>query len=91
MTYANKSESIYLRLEGGELGKSMDFEGRAWLQKDGLGKGGATREVRANTFAALYRAGLIELQSNQFPTAIYCLKTKEKKGGKCPPGADQGH
>ena len=78
--HANKDEVITLMREGWELGRSMSFDGSAWLQKGGWGKGGETRDVWSNTMQSLYRSGLIELESEKYPTARYRL-TDFGRGG----------
>ena len=47
-----------------------------WLQEYGCGCGGQTQKVNAHTFFALKKRGVIEIQSNQFPTSCHRL-TKE--------------
>lgn len=46
--------------EGWELGTSDGPDGRAWLQKGGLGRGGDTMPVQWGTLRALRNAGVVE-------------------------------
>lgn len=59
--------------EGWELGLSMTMDGGAWMQKDGLGRGGESMNVKKNTFFALRDKGIIKRVSENFPTARYVL------------------
>ncbi len=56
--------------EGWELGSST--MGRAWLQKNGLGRGGETMGVHRNTLHSLYKMGLIK-HIYGFPTSHHTL------------------
>jgi len=58
---------------GWQLGEGMDFRGRTWLQQGGCGRGGTTKEVRANTVSALLRAGAIKKDEESFPLRTYKL------------------
>tara|TARA_Y100000310_G_C20686245_1_gene819215 strand:- start:1215 stop:1466 length:252 start_codon:yes stop_codon:yes gene_type:complete len=60
--------------DGWELGRSSTFEGGAWLQKDGLGRGGQTETVNSATLIVLWRNGLIVPVGSHFPTQKYTLK-----------------
>lgn len=64
---------IDLMTEGWELGKPVTFNGRTWLQRDGVGRGGQTEDVHKATFINLYRRGLIKLAKNGFPTQRWKL------------------
>ena len=65
---------VDLMKEGWELGKSQSMSGRAWLQKDGVGRGGPVEKVNTNTFWSLYKKEIIKLKKQSFPTSIYELK-----------------
>ena len=64
---------INLMRKGWELGFNHSFEGRSWLQKNGLGNGGQTEDVNANTFQALYDRKLIYVVKESFPSSLYGL------------------
>jgi len=69
---ATQAEILRLLREGWELG--LDHYGHEpWLQKDGLGKGGETRQAHSASFWALKRKGLIELIKDGFPSSRYGL------------------
>ncbi len=70
---------IYLMQEGWELGKSLTMDGRAWMQKNGLGKGGESKDVRTTTLFALVDRGLIEGKAREFPKQRYVLTEKGKQ------------
>lgn len=59
--------------EGWELGHSCTMDGRAWIQKNGVGRGGDTKEIRANTFQAIYDLDLVVATERKFPTHKYGL------------------
>jgi hypothetical protein len=71
-----QQEVIDLMRQGWELGVSTTADGRWWLQKGGLGRGGETNNVNANTAHALLRAGLIRSAGYSFPTQHYLLTDK---------------
>lgn len=72
-----QAEVIKLMSEGWELGHNKsDIRGysNTWLQKDGLGRGGETKEVHFNTFQALLSKKLIYDKSlRNYPTTLYAL------------------
>lgn len=68
-----QQEVLDLMIAGWELGKDMSAQGSAWLQKDGLGKGGAIVRVRQNTFYSLCRLALIKVTWERFPIKRYGL------------------
>lgn len=70
---------IYLMQEGWELGRSLIFDRQPWLQKNGLGRGGESKDVRSNIVFTLVRMGLIEGMARQFPKQRYVLTGKGKK------------
>lgn len=59
--------------EGWELGWSNTMDGRVWLQKDGVGRGGETERVLSATAHALVKAGIIVCDKREFPTSKYRL------------------
>lgn len=65
--------------EGWPLGRSS---GRWWLQRDGVGCGGPTEEVNANTAHALYVRGVIRKSRDYYPLQEWRLspKWKERNG-----------
>ncbi len=72
-----QQEVIDLMKSGWELGQSMAIHSRTWLQKNGLGRGGETKNVSGATVHALYRKGLIDSKDN-FPTRKYYLKPTQE-------------
>ena len=64
---------VDLMREGWSLCKSTTFDGTAWLQERGCGRGGKTRNVNLNTFSALLDRGIIKRKQNGFPTSCYEL------------------
>ena len=52
-------EVVNLMREGWELGASSGFDYYAWLQKDGIGKGGPTKRVSGATVHALWKKKFI--------------------------------
>ena len=69
-------EVINLMSEGWELCVSSTMSSRAWLQKNGCGKGGDTKNVHANTFYSLLDRGFLKLKCDGFPTRCYDLRRK---------------
>ena len=67
---------IDLMKQGWEMGVSMTMDSRVWLQEDGVGRGGKSQKVNANTFFSLCSKGLIELKAQSFPTSKYGLTEK---------------
>jgi len=65
---------IDLMKAGWELGVNGGINNRAWLQRDGCGRGGPTEDVHFNTFYALYKRHLIVIKKAGFPTATWRLK-----------------
>jgi len=79
--FATQEEILRLMAEGWELGHSTSGWGGGpwgWLQKQGLGRGGETISVRANTAWALMRKGLIKSTGFGFPTERYVLSDKTR-------------
>ena len=70
-------EVLSLMNQGWELGQS--FDGRAWLQRDGLGRGGDTKDVHGNTFSSLYNKELVKIEKQGFPTSRYTLTNLAKQ------------
>ena len=65
---------VDLMADGWELGASMTFDSRCWLQHGGIGKGGEMKNVRSSTFSALLYKRVIVQTSREFPTATYSLR-----------------
>lgn len=60
--------------EGWELGISNSISApNAWLQRDGLGRGGPTEKVSRGTVDALRKRGIITTGRFSFPTQRYTL------------------
>ena len=70
---ATQKEILRLLSEGWELGVDMGIDGSWWMQRNGLGHGGPSRQVHASSALALRRKGLIKQVSRIFPTARYEL------------------
>lgn len=70
---AKQKEVIKLMREGWELGASKALTRRKWLQKDGIGKGGETKDVHTATFDKLYFSNLIYAPDYSFPSQKYLL------------------
>lgn len=65
---------IELMKEGWELGRSTSFaSNRAWVQQDGVGRGGKSEKMSISTFCVLLDKKLIELKKDGFPTSKYQL------------------
>lgn len=62
--------------QGWELGSSLTIDGRCYLQKGGLGKGGETKNVSSSTVRTLEYLCYIERGKRKFPILHYRLKTK---------------
>lgn len=60
-----------------ELGNSLGINGRCWIQKGGLSKGGESKTVSSSTVRTLEYLGYIERGESHFPTLHYKLKTKK--------------
>lgn len=70
-----KQREVVDRLrEGWELGvsKSLDRQ-RVWIQKNGVGRGGESVDLRPRTFEALKSAGLLVPSKSKYPTYAYVL------------------
>ena len=72
-----QQEVIDLIKQGWELGSSLSIDGRCWIQKGGLGKGGEAKNVSSSTVHTLEYLGYIERGESHFPTLHYRLKTKK--------------
>lgn len=72
-----QQEVIDYMKKGWELGSSTAISSRSWLQKDGLGRGGETRNVNGNTVSALCEKGLIQ-QKYGYPTKKWFLDKRRK-------------
>lgn len=64
---------IDLMAAGWELGVSGSMDFRAWLQRDGIGRGGPTENLNGNTFTSLSRRKLIRQKEQRFPTSKWEL------------------
>lgn len=74
MKLTEAQEHVVTRLkEGWELGWSLTMDGRVWLQKDGVGRGGITEKVSTATAKALRDAGVIVCDKREFPSSRYRL------------------
>ncbi len=70
---------IDLMKEGWELDTSRwGNNTHTWLQKDGLGKGGKTKDISIATVYALKNKGLIEHSLFKYPTRYWKLILTKK-------------
>lgn len=76
----NKSRALELMAEGWELGVDRSCYGSFWLQKGGVGRGGETKYMGANTGMALLRSGRLRLLESKWHTDSYRLKTVQEGG-----------
>ena len=74
---ANQQEVIDLIKQGWELGSSISINGKCWIQKGGLGRGGESKMVSNSTVRILEYLGYIERGESKFPTLHYRLKTEK--------------
>ena len=73
-TLTPAQQRIVERLRTGwVLGLEMALAGGYWLQQGGLGRGGATESVHANTAHALYKRGVIQSIRRAFPVEEFQL------------------
>ena len=72
---------LKLMAEGWELGVSSSAQGsRAWLQKEGLGKGGEVQSLSIATVHALRKRGfIVSLTEYGFPTGCNTLTDAGRK------------
>ncbi len=69
----NQIEVIKLMREGWQMGHSAVMTRRTWLQKDGVGRGGESKDVNKNTFNSLVFKNLLNQDKYSFPTVTYKL------------------
>ena len=74
-----QEEVVTLMREGWELGQTSGWDHRAWLQKDGIGKGGPTKRVSSSTFHALWKKKVIVEKKRGYPTTTYRLDSFMEK------------
>ena len=67
---------------GWSLGLTMTLTGGYWLQQGGLGRGGATESVHANTAHALRTKGVIQSVRRVFPVEEFQLTEAWRKPQK---------
>jgi hypothetical protein len=70
---------LQLMNEGWQLGTDTFNKNRTWLQKNGIGYGGETFEVKQNTLNSLKRLNLIDFDKKQYPVNIFKLNKLGKK------------
>ena len=75
-----QQEIVALMEQGWELCRSTSMDGRTWIQENGCGRGGKTKEIRINTVYALHKANRIVCVKGGFPTSHYRLVKNEKPG-----------
>ena len=68
-----QQEVIKLMSDGWEMGQSMVFDGGYYLQKGGIGRGGKSKRLNANTACALKDRGIVICFEHKFPSALYKL------------------
>jgi len=64
--------------EGWELGMGRGYNPSHWLQKNGLGRGGDTQNVKDNSFSSLYKKELIKSTGYNYPSERWELTEKGK-------------
>lgn len=78
----NQQEVIDYMKQGWELAVSRGWFSRAWIQKEGIGRGGKTKTVNRATVWALKNKGVIEAipqtKSDGLDTTRYKLIGEEK-------------
>ena len=72
-----QQEVIDLINQGWELGSDTTINGRCWMQKGGLGKGGESKNVSHSTVHVLEYLGYIERGERHFPILHYRLKVEK--------------
>lgn len=72
--------------DGWALGVShANNSGGAWLQKNGIGRGGETISVMASTFRGLRNKGFIEVKRKGFPASEMQLTQAGREALTCKP------
>lgn len=70
----NQQKIIDLMKLGWELGVSVSLSrSRAWVQENGVGRGGKSEDMSIATFNVLSEKKLIEIKHKGFPTSKYQL------------------
>lgn len=69
-----QQEVIELMKAGWELGVSSGAVPRAWLQKNGVGRGGETKKLAISTYHKLRDLGYFIMVHDGFPVKKYRLK-----------------
>ena len=64
------------------LGLTLTLTGHYWLQQGGLGHGGTTKTVHANTAHALHTKGVIQSVRRVFPVEEFQLTEAWRKPQK---------
>ena len=59
--------------DGWELGMSHSFGVNCWLQKDGIGKGGESEDIRYSTLSVLFQKKLIKQRGRTGLTMVFEL------------------
>jgi len=75
-----QQEVIDLMKQGWELGSDSTIDGKCWIQKGGLGKGGEAKTVKYGTINTLGYLGYIKVASSDFPTTHWQLKGEKPTG-----------
>jgi hypothetical protein len=70
---------LQLMNEGWQLGTDTFNKNRTWLQKNGIGHGGETFEVKQNTLNSLKKLNLIDFDKEQYPVNIFKLNKLGEK------------
>lgn len=68
-----QQKTIALMQDGWELGVSGGFSPRCWIQKNGIGKGGESLNLKISTFHVLLNKKLIKKTEDGYPTSKYKL------------------
>ncbi len=67
-----QQQVIDLMQDGWQLGRDNHNNGRSWLQKNGIGRGGESIDVSRSTVNSLEKKGLIKGKWG-FPMTIFSL------------------
>jgi hypothetical protein len=73
-----QTEIVELMRQGWHLGWGQGYSPRAWLQRNGIGRGGPTKEVHLSTFLSLRHNRIVKLKpgESQFGTQEYILSSQ---------------
>ena len=76
---ATQREVLEKMVAGWALCVSISFDSRVWLQQNGCGRGGTSRDVHRSSFTALRQKKLVILERSDFPTSCWELTAKGRE------------